>query len=72
MTDGDGNLTFTWPAGTFTAPPVVAIAGEAGAGHRSARIVSNTAASTVVQAQAAAVVKVIGILVLGWVPQPQA
>ncbi|MEU8322531.1 hypothetical protein AB0C33_29585 [Nonomuraea sp. NPDC048881] len=68
MTDGDGNATFTWLAGTFTAPPVVAIAGEAGAGFRSARIVSNTADSTVVQAQAAAVVKVLGIEVLGWVP----
>jgi hypothetical protein len=66
VTDGSGNVTFTWPAGAFTAPPVVAHSIEAAAvGVRSARIVSNTAAATTLQVLVTTGVTVLGISVLG-------
>ncbi|MDX3069626.1 hypothetical protein PV518_47195 [Streptomyces sp. ND04-05B] len=64
VTDGSGNVTFTWPAGAFTAAPVVALAVQAGAGFRSARISANTAASTTVNVLQSASVTVLGIGVL--------
>jgi len=56
--------TFHWPPGTFTAPPVVTVALEAGAGFRSARISANTAAQTQVSVLTAAGVTLLGIGVL--------
>lgn len=64
VTDGSGIATFNWPAGAFAAPPVVSIALEAGAGFRSARIASNTAAQTTVHVLTAAGVTLLGIGVL--------
>ena len=64
VTDGNGIATFAWPAGAFAAPPVVTVAVEAGAGFRSARISSNTAAQTTVHVLAAAGVTLLGIGVL--------
>lgn len=64
VTDGSGNAVFAWPPGAFTAPPVVTVAVEAGAGFRSARISANSAASTTVTVLAAAGVTLLGIGVL--------
>lgn len=64
VTDSSGQATFTWPAGAFTSPPVVALGVEAAAGLRSVQIISNTAAQTVVQATGVAVVELLGIQVL--------
>lgn len=63
-TGGDGRVTFNWPAGRFTGPPVVTLGLQAGAGFRSARIVSNTAAATVVEVLVSAGVTLLGIGVL--------
>lgn len=63
-TDASGNATFTWSAGAFTAPPVVAVSVQAGAGFYSARISSNTAAVTQVSVLVAAGVTLLGIGVL--------
>ncbi|MCX4458680.1 hypothetical protein OOK58_42995 [Streptomyces sp. NBC_01728] len=64
VTDGSGNVTFTWPAGTFTAPPVVTIGLQVGAGFYSHRITANAAGSTTVNVLAAAGVTLLGIGVL--------
>ncbi|MER6557883.1 hypothetical protein ABT300_08970 [Streptomyces sp. NPDC001027] len=64
VTDGNGIATFNWPAGAFAGPPVVALAVETGAGFRSARIASNTAAQTTVHVLAATGVTLLGIGVL--------
>lgn len=64
VTDGSGNVTFTWPAGTFATPPVVTFAVAAGAGFRSARIAANSATSTTVNVLASAGVTLLGIGVL--------
>ncbi|MFC4060248.1 hypothetical protein ACFOWE_18240 [Planomonospora corallina] len=63
-TDGNGVATFVWPPGAFTAPPVVTVAVEAGAGFRSARIASNTAAQTTVAVLQASGITLLGIGVL--------
>lgn len=63
-TDGSGNVTFTWPAGAFTVPPVVTLGMEGSAGFRAARITANTAAATTVNVLQAAGVTVLGIGVL--------
>jgi hypothetical protein len=63
-TDANGNATFAWPAGVFSGPPVVALAVEAGAGFRSARIAANSATSTTVSVLQSAGVTVLGIGVL--------
>lgn len=66
VTDSNGRVTFTWPAGAFAAPPVVTCAIEAAAtGVRSARIVANTAATTTVEVLVTTGVTVLGISVLG-------
>lgn len=64
VTNGAGQATVTWPAGTFTTPPVIALAVEGGAAFRSARVVTNTAVQTVVQVSGAAVVELLGIQLL--------
>ncbi|MEV0822531.1 hypothetical protein [Nonomuraea rubra] len=64
VTDANGNAVFNWPAGAFTAPPVVAVGLQAGAGFRSHRITANTAASTTVHVLASAGVTLLGIGVL--------
>jgi hypothetical protein len=64
VTDGNGNAVFTWPAGAFTAPPVVTVALEAGAGFRSARVSANSATQTTVAVLQAAGVTLLGIGVL--------
>lgn len=64
VTDGSGNITFAWPPGSFTAPPVVTVAVQAGAGFRSATVTSNTAAATTVNVQQAGGVTLLGIGVL--------
>jgi hypothetical protein len=64
VTDGSGNVTFPWPVGAFTAPPVVTLAVQAGDGFRSARISTNSATSTTVNVLAAAGVTLLGIGVL--------
>ncbi|WP_167396308.1 hypothetical protein [Streptomyces griseus] len=48
----------------FTAPPVVTLAVEGGAGFRSVRITANSPAGTTVQADGAAVVELLGISLL--------
>ena len=64
VTDGSGNVTFAWPAGAFTAPPVVTV-GIAGASvFRSHSITANSAASTTVNVLASAGVTLLGIGVL--------
>ncbi|MER6975696.1 hypothetical protein [Streptomyces carpinensis] len=64
VTDGSGNVTFTWPPGAFTAPPVVTLTVQAGDGFRSARISANTAAATTANVQVAAGVTLLGLGVL--------
>lgn len=63
-TDGSGNVTFSWPAGAFTAAPVVTVALQAGAGFYSHRITANSAGATTVNVLAAAGVTLLGIGVL--------
>lgn len=64
VTGPGGEATLVWPPGAFSAPPVVTLAVAAGAGFRSVRIVSNTAAATVVEAVGAAVVELLGVQIL--------
>lgn len=64
ITNSAGEATFIWTR-PFAAPPIVALAVQGGAGFRSVRIVSNTGTTTVVQAQGAAVVELLGIQILG-------
>ncbi|MET8609819.1 hypothetical protein [Streptomyces misionensis] len=63
VTDGSGNVTFTWTPG-FAGPPVVTLAVQGGDGFRSARISANTATSTTVNVQVAAGVTLLGLGVL--------
>lgn len=64
VTDGSGNVVLTWPAGAFTAPPVVTVSVQGGTAFRSYSITANTAAATTVNVQAAAGVTLLGIGVL--------
>lgn len=64
VTDGSGNVTFTWPPGAFTAPPVVTVGVQSGAGFRSHAITANSAASTTVNVQMSTGVTLLGIGVL--------
>ncbi|WP_405759438.1 hypothetical protein OG234_13175 [Streptomyces sp. NBC_01420] len=64
MTDGSGNVVFTWPAGAFSAPPVVTVTPQGTAGFRSCAITANSAASTTVNVQASAGITLLGIGVL--------
>jgi hypothetical protein len=66
VTDANGRVTFTWPAGVFAVPPVVTHAIEAAsAGVRTARIISNSAAATTFEVLVTTGVTVLGISVLG-------
>ncbi|KQW11417.1 hypothetical protein [Streptomyces sp. Root369] len=66
VTDGSGNVTFTWPAGAFSVPPVVTHSIEAASvGVRTARITANSATSTTFQVLVTTGVTVLGISVLG-------
>lgn len=64
VTDGAGNVTFTWPSGAFAGPPVVALGIQAAAGFRSWSITANTAASTTVHVLGAPIVSLLGINIL--------
>ncbi|WP_329368717.1 hypothetical protein OG896_24525 [Streptomyces sp. NBC_00669] len=64
VTDNGGQAVITWSP-PFSAPPVVALAVQvSSSGFRSARITANSASSTTVQADGAAVVELLGISVL--------
>jgi hypothetical protein len=66
VTDSNGRVTFTWPAGVFAVAPVVTHSIEAASiGVRTARIVANTAAATTFEVLATTGVTVLGISVLG-------
>ncbi|MEC3994991.1 hypothetical protein VSR01_16220 [Actinacidiphila sp. DG2A-62] len=66
VTDSGGRVTLIWPVGAFAAPPVVTHAIEAASvGVRTARIISNTAASTTFEVLVTTGVTVLGISVLG-------
>ena len=64
VTDGSGNVTFTWPPGAFSAPPVVTVAIQAGSGFRSVTVTANSSASTTVNVVGAPVVSLLGIQIL--------
>jgi hypothetical protein len=64
VTDGSGNVTFAWPAGAFSAPPVVTIGVQGASGFRAHSITANSAASTTVNVLASAGVTLLGIGVL--------
>ncbi|MFK0063343.1 hypothetical protein ACIQTN_29460 [Streptomyces werraensis] len=64
VTDGAGNATVTWPAGTFTGPPVVTVALQGATGFRSHTITANSATSTTVNVVGAPVVSLLGIQIL--------
>jgi hypothetical protein len=61
ITDANGNVTFTWPAAAFSAPPVVTIAIAGTSAFRSHSITANTATSTTVNVLATAGVTLLGI-----------
>ncbi|WP_030925385.1 hypothetical protein [Streptosporangium amethystogenes] len=63
VTNGSGDVTFVWSP-PFAVPPIVALSVEAGAGFRSTRIASNSAASTVGHVDVSAGVTLLGIGVL--------
>lgn len=64
VTDGSGNVVFTWPAGAFSVPPVVTIGLQGTGVMRSHAITANSATSTTVNVLAAAGVTLLGIGVL--------
>lgn len=64
VTDGSGNVTFTWPPGAFSSPPVVAIGLQGAAGFRAYTITANSATSTTVNVVGAPIVSLLGIQVL--------
>lgn len=64
VTDGSGNVTFTWPAGTFAVPPVVTVALRGDTGFRSHTVTANSATSTTVNVQGSPVVSLLGIQIL--------
>ncbi|MGW2766246.1 hypothetical protein [Streptomyces sp. NPDC001275] len=64
VTDGSGNVTFTWPVAAFSAPPVVTLTVQGGDGFRSVRISANSATATTAQVLVAAGVTLLGIGVL--------
>ncbi|GAA2946013.1 MULTISPECIES: hypothetical protein [Streptomyces] len=64
VTDASGNVTFTWPVGAFTVPPVVTVALQGATGFRVHSITANSAATTTVNVQASTGVTLLGIGVL--------
>lgn len=65
VTGSGGLVTFTWPVGAFTTPPVIALAVQAGDGFRSASVTANSATSTTVLVAATSGVTLLGLTVLG-------
>lgn len=64
VTNSGGQAVIAWSP-PFAAPPVVALGVQAdSSGFRSVRITANTAASTTVQADGAAVVELLGVSLL--------
>jgi hypothetical protein len=63
-TDGSGNAVFAWPAGAFSAPPVVTVGIQGSTAFRSHTITANSATSTTVNVLASAGVTVLGVGVL--------
>jgi len=64
VTDANGNVTVNWPAGAFSAPPVVTVAVQGAVGFRSHTITANSATSTTVTVVGAPVVSLLGIQIL--------
>jgi hypothetical protein len=64
VTDGSGNVTFPWPVGAFSAPPVVTLAIQGAVGFRSATVTANSATATTVNVLGAPVVSLLGIQIL--------
>ncbi|MFC8882987.1 hypothetical protein ACFT54_10225 [Streptomyces cinereoruber] len=64
VTDANGNVTFAWPAGTFSVPPVVTVALQGATGFRSHTITANSATATTVNVVGAPVVSLLGIQIL--------
>jgi hypothetical protein len=64
VTDGSGYATVSWPAGAFTAPPVVTIGLQGPPAFRSATITANSPTSTTVNVQASAGITLLGLGVL--------
>ncbi|MET9040889.1 hypothetical protein [Streptomyces mirabilis] len=64
VTDGSGNVTFPWPAGAFSASPVVTIGVQGASAFRSHAISANSATSTTVNVLVSAGVTLLGIGVL--------
>ncbi|MGW3736673.1 hypothetical protein [Streptomyces sp. NPDC005148] len=64
VTDASGNVTFNWPTGTFSVPPVVTVALQGPAGFRSHTITANSATATTINVLGAPVVSLLGIQIL--------
>ncbi|WP_309317389.1 hypothetical protein [Streptomyces salinarius] len=64
VTDASGNAVFNWPAGVFSAPPVVTVALQGPAGFRSHTVTANSATATTVNVQGSPVVSLLGIQIL--------
>ncbi|XVV34952.1 hypothetical protein ACQPXT_13285 [Streptomyces sp. CA-100214] len=64
VTNASGNVTFNWPAGTFSAPPVVTVGLQGAAGFRSYTITANSATATTINVVGAPVVSLLGIQIL--------
>ncbi|MEH0402853.1 hypothetical protein ACFY7V_03440 [[Kitasatospora] papulosa] len=63
-TDAAGNVTVTWPAGTFSVAPVVTVALQGAAGFRSFTVTANSATATTVNVLGAPVVSLLGVNIL--------
>ncbi|MEU6628465.1 hypothetical protein ABZ905_09235 [Streptomyces parvus] len=57
-------MTFTWPAGAFTAPPIVTVVLQGAVGFRVHSITANSATTMTVNVQASTGVTLLGIGVL--------
>ncbi|MEU2487035.1 hypothetical protein ABZ593_20805 [Streptomyces sp. NPDC012617] len=64
VTDASGNVTFSWPAGTFSVPPVVTVGLQGASAFRSHAITANSATATTVNVLVSAGVTLLGIGVL--------
>ncbi|WTW95396.1 hypothetical protein OG216_19330 [Streptomycetaceae bacterium NBC_01309] len=64
VTNAAGNATFNWPAGAFSAPPIVTIGLQGATAFRSHTITANSATATTVNVQTSAGVTLLGIGVL--------
>lgn len=64
VTDANGNVTFNWPAGTFSVPPVVTVGIQGAVGFRSHTITANSATATTINVLGAPIVSLLGIQLL--------